>query len=438
MDIGLLTILLFLAILLLFAMGAPVAFALGGVAMLFGLLTWGPQSFNIIPPTVMNGTSSFLLLAVPLFIFMGQILFRSGLGEAMFHAVHVLAGRIRGGLAIGVIIVCSLMGAMVGIIGAGIMTAGSVAIPPMLSKGYNKYLTLGSVMAGGGMGILIPPSIPMIIFASVTNTSIGRMFAGGVFPGLIMAGMFIIYIGVRCFIQPEMGPVLPRSENTERRREILIAARDGGLAFLLILIVLGSILVGAATPTEAAAIGGVGAILIAILYRHFNWQVLKESSIGAMKLTAIFVWIVIGATVFSNFHMLMGAGRLLTNFTAEMGLGPWGTIIMMQVSMLVMGFIMDEFIIVLICAPLYTPIAISYGFDPIWFGILMILNMEIAIQTPPYGFALFYLKGVAPPEITMMDIYKSIGPFLTIKFIVLVLCMVFPDIITWLPNRLFN
>jgi len=438
MDIGLLTILLFLAVLLLFAMGAPVAFSLGGVAMLFGLLTWGPGSFNIIPPTVMNSTSSFLLLAVPLFIFMGQILLRSGLGEAMFHAVHVLAGRIRGGLAIGVIIVCSLMGAMVGIIGAGIMTAGSVAIPPMLSKGYDKHLTLGSVMAGGGMGILIPPSIPMIIFASVTNTSIGRMFAGGVFPGLIMAGMFIIYIGVRCFIQPDMGPALPRTENTKRKREILIAARDGGLAFLLILFVLGSILCGAATPTEAAAIGGVGAILIAMLYRSFNWQVLKESSIGAMKLTAIFVWIVIGATVFSNFHMLMGAGRLLTNLTAEMGLGPWGVIIMMQISMLVMGFIMDELIIVLICAPLYTPIAISYGFDPIWFGILMILNMEIAIQTPPYGFALFFLKGVAPPEITMMDIYKSIGPFLTIKFIVLILCMVFPEIITWLPNRLFN
>jgi len=438
MSIGLLTILLFLAVLLVFAMGAPVGFALGGVAMLFGLLTWGPQSFNVIPPTAMSGISSFILLALPLFIFMGQILLNSGLGEAMFHAIHVLMGRIRGGLAIGVIAVCSVMGAMVGIIGAGIMTAGTVAIPPMLSRGYNKHLALGSVMAGGGMGILIPPSIPMIVFASVTNTSIGKMFAGGIIPGLIMSGMFMAYIGIRCFIQPEMGPVLQRSEDRAKGREILIAVRDAGLAFGLIFLVLGSILAGAATPTEAAAIGSVGAILIAVLYRRFNWQVLKEASIGSMRLTAICIWILIGATVFSNFHMLMGAGRLLKSVTLEMGLGPWGVIILMQLSMLVMGFIMDEFIIVLICAPLYTPIAVSLGFDPIWFGILMILNMEIAIQTPPYGFALFYLKGVAPPDITMMDIYKSIGPFLAIKFVVLILCMALPDIITWLPNLLFN
>ena len=438
MSIGLLTILLFVAVLLVFAMGAPVGFALGGVAMLFGLLTWGAQSFNIIPPTAMNGISSFILLALPLFIFMGQILLNSGLGEAMFHAIHVLMGRIRGGLAIGVIVVCSIMGAMVGIIGAGIMTAGAVAIPPMLSRGYNKHLALGSVMAGGGMGILIPPSIPMIVFASVTNTSIGKMFAGGIIPGLIMAGMFMLYIGVRCYIQPEMGPVLQRSEDKARGREILIAVRDAGLAFGLIFLVLGSILSGAATPTEAAAIGSVGAILIAVLYRRFTWQVLKKASIGSMRLTTICVWILIGATVFSNFHMLMGAGRLLRSMTLEMGLGPMGVIILMQLSMLVMGFIMDEFIIVLICAPLYTPIAVSLGFDPIWFGILMILNMEIAIQTPPYGFALFYLKGVAPPDITMMDIYKSIGPFLTIKFLVLILCMALPDIITWLPNLLFN
>ena len=438
MSIGLLTILLFVAVLLVFAMGAPVGFALGGVAMLFGLLTWGAQSFNIIPPTAMNGISSFILLALPLFIFMGQILLNSGLGEAMFHAIHVLMGRIRGGLAIGVIVVCSIMGAMVGIIGAGIMTAGAVAIPPMLSRGYNKHLALGSVMAGGGMGILIPPSIPMIVFASVTNTSIGKMFAGGIIPGLIMAGMFMLYIGVRCYIQPEMGPVLQRSEDKARGREILIAVRDAGLAFGLIFLVLGSILSGAATPTEAAAIGSVGAILIAVLYRRFTWQVLKKASIGSMRLTTICVWILIGATVFSNFHMLMGAGRLLRSMTLEMGLGPMGVILLMQLSMLVMGFIMDEFIIVLICAPLYTPIAVSLGFDPIWFGILMILNMEIAIQTPPYGFALFYLKGVAPPDITMMDIYKSIGPFLTIKFLVLILCMALPDIITWLPNLLFN
>lgn len=437
MSIGALTIALFIAIVAVFAAAVPVGFGLGGVAMLFATFSWGPQAYKLIPTTALNGVSSFILLAIPLFIFMGQILVRSGLGEAMFHAGHVLAGRLRGGLAIVVIIVCSLIGAMVGIIGAGIMTAGSVALEPMFKRGYDRYLALGSVMAGGGLGILIPPSIPMILFAAVTRNSIGKMFAGGLVPAAIMIVLFVAYIGIRCWLRPEMGPALPREERANVRDK-LIAMRDGALAFALICLVLGTILFGIATPTEAAAIGGMGAIAIAILYRRFSWGVLKEASIGAMSLTAMAVWIIIGATVFSNFHMMMGAGRLLTAVTTDLGLGPWGVIILMQLSMLLMGFIIDEFIIVIICAPLYTPIAIALGFDPIWFGILMILNMEIAIQTPPYGFALFYLKGVAPPDVTMMDIYKSIGPFLAIKFVVLGLCMAFPDLITWLPNLLFD
>lgn len=437
LSIELLTIFLFASILVAFAGGGQVGFILGSVAMLFGWAFWGPKIFNIIPSVSMEIVTSFILLAVPMFIFMGQILLRSGLGEAMFHAIHILAGRLRGGLAIGVIVVCSLMGAMVGIIGAGIMTAGTVALPPMLKRGYDRHLAIGSVMAGGGMGILIPPSIPMILFSSVTSTSLGKMFAGGLIPGLIMIFFFIFYIGIRCYINPDMGPALPKEERG-RRRDKLIALRDSCLAFALILMVLGSILFGVATPTEAAAIGAFGAVIIAIIYRRFSWSVLKEASIGAMSLTGIAVWIIIGASLFSNFHMLMGASRLLTNLIAELEMGPWCVMILMQLSMLVLGCIMDEAIIVLICAPLYTPIAVSLGFDPIWFGIIMILNMEIAIQTPPYGFALFYLKGIAPPEVTMMDIYKSIVPFVGIKFVVLAVCMAFPSIVTWLPNLLFD
>jgi tripartite ATP-independent transporter DctM subunit len=436
-SIELLTVLLVIAILVVFASGLPVAFGLGAVAMSFGVFTWGPKCFNMIPLTAFKNISGFVLLAVPLFVFMGQILARSGLGEAMFHAMHVLAGRIKGGLAIGVIIVCTIMGAMTGIIGVGIMTAGSIALPPMLERGYNRYLALGSVMAGGGMAILIPPSVPMILFSSVTNTSIGKMFAAGIIPGLLMSTLFVIYIAVRCQIQPEMGPPLPREE-TRSFRDKMIALRDGSLAFVLIFLVLGSILFGAATPTEAAAIGTVGAILIALIYRRFNWQVLKESSITGAKLTGMCVWILIGATLFSDYHMLMGAGKLLTGTMRDLNLSPMGIIVFMQLTMLVMGCLIDEWIIILICAPLYTPIAVSLGFDPVWFGILMILNVEIAIQTPPYGFALFYLKAIAPKDITMMDIYKSISPFVAIKLLTMVLCMLFPNIILWLPNLLLG
>ena len=437
MSIELLTLLLFLGILLTFAAGIPVAFALGAIAMLFGAFVWGPQCFNIIPHTATNAISGFILLAVPLFLFMGQVLLRSGLGEAMFHAMHVLAGRVRGGLAIAVIVVCTFLGAMVGIIGAGIMLSGTIALPTMLKRGYNRYLALGSVMAGGGMGILIPPSVPMIVFCSQTNASIGKMFAGGMVPGIIMSSLFIIYIAGRSWIQPELCPALPKEERTAPG-EKLIALRDALVAFGLIFTVLGTILIGAATPTEAAAIGVVGACLIAMFYRRFNIGVLKEASINTMKMTGLLVWILIGAMVFTNFHMMMGAGKLLNHLATFYNLPPMGVITMMQVSMIVLGCFMDELLIVLICAPLYTPIAVSLGYDPIWFGILMILNMEIAIQTPPYGFALFYLKAVAPPDVTMLDIYKSIAPFLAMKFVVLGLVMFFPQLAIWLPNLIFG
>jgi tripartite ATP-independent transporter DctM subunit len=437
MSIELLCGLLFLGILVSFALGTPVAFALGGIAMLLGVFVWGPQSFQIIPSSAMGALTNFILLAIPLFIFMGQILLRSGIGEAMFQAMHILAGRLRGGLAVGVIIMCTLMSAMVGIIGAGILTAGTVAIPPMLKRGYDRYLTLGSVMAGGGMGILIPPSIVMIVFSSQTNTSLGKMFAAGVIPGLLMSFLFIVYVSVKCLIRPELGPALPKEER-KGVREKLTAVRDAGLAFGLIFVVLGSILFGLATPTEAAAVGAYGAAGIALFYRRFNWGVLKDASISSMKLTAMVVWIILGASCFSDFLMLMGAGRLLNRLAIELNVSPMVIIILMQMSLIILGCFLDEFIIVLICAPLYTPMAVSLGFDPVWFGILMILNMEIAIQTPPYGFALFYLKAVAPPDTTMMDIYRSVLPFVSIKLLVLIICMVFPAIVTWLPNLIFQ
>ena len=416
--------------------GGPIGFLFGGVSMGLAYFTWGPQAFQLVATTAKSSVDSFLLLAIPLFVFMGQNLTRSGLGEAMFHAGHILSGRLRGGLAIAVVLVCSLIGAMVGIIGAGIMTAGTVALKPMLERGYDRRLALGVTMAGGGLGILIPPSVPMIIFASVTKTSVGQMFAGALLPAALMIVLFIAYIVIYCRIRPDAGPPLP-AEQTGSRRDKLIALRDGGMAFLLIVIVLGSILAGAATPTEAGAVGCVAVVLIALVYKGFGWSVLKDSSIEAMRMTGVIVWILIGVSIFTNYMMLMGGGRMFRDFAANLGADPLMVIIMMQVSMLIMGCFIDEFIIVVICAPIFTPIAVSLGYDPIWFGILMILNMEIAIQTPPYGFALFYLKAVAPPDVKMTEIYRSISPFVIIKFIVLITCMLLPEIVTWLPKQLF-
>jgi tripartite ATP-independent transporter DctM subunit len=306
----------------------------------------------------------------------------------------------------------------------------------MLRRGYNRNLALGAIMAGGGLGILVPPSIPMVLFSAMTKASLGQMFAGALIPAGIMIGFFIVYIGVRCWLRPQDGPPLQAAE-LGAFRDKAIAVRNGLLAFSLIFCVLGTILMGMATPTEAGAMGAFGACLLALFFRKFGWHALKESSVGTMRMTAICMWILIGTTVLSNFNLLMGAGKLLNGVFDDMGLGPMAVIMVMQVTMLILGCFIDEYVIVLICAPLFTPIAVGLGFDPVWFGVLMILNLEIAIQTPPYGFALFYLKGVAPKDVTMLDIYKSIGPFVSIKLIVLLIVMFVPKTVTWLPDKLF-
>ncbi|TYL49331.1 TRAP transporter large permease subunit [Marinomonas sp. IMCC 4694] len=438
MGIELLTGILFVCIIVAFALGAPVGLALGGIAMGIGYLTWGDALFNVIPTTLESTHFSFILLAIPLYIYMGQLLTRSGIGDAMFNASQMLIGRVRGSLAISVIMVCSMIGAMVGIIGAGIMTSGSIALRPMLERGYDKRLALGVIMAGGGLGILIPPSIPMIMFASSTQNSVGRMFIGALIPALITIVLLITYVVISCKLNPKRAPLDPVPDVLPTTKEKLLTARDGLLSLLLIIAVLGSIIMGIATPTESGAIGVVGAIVLAIMFKRFKPRMVQKAGMQAALLVSVAMWIIVGASVFSNFHLLMGVQNMVAGFTQDLGLPPIVVIMLFQLIMLLLGFIIDEFIIVLMCAPIFTPIAVSLGYDPIWFGILMILNIEIAVQTPPYGFALFYLKGIAPPGITMLDIYKSILPFVLLKLLVLIVVMMFPELVTWLPNLLMD
>ncbi|MEM5528615.1 TRAP transporter large permease subunit [Gammaproteobacteria bacterium AS21] len=440
MGIELLTAVLLCCILIFFALGAPVGLALGGIAMAVGYMTWGDGIFNVIPTTLESTYFSFILLAIPLYIYMGQLLTKSGIGDAMFNFSQMLIGRIRGSLAISVIGVCSMIGAMVGIIGAGIMTSGSIALKPMLERGYNKQLALGVIMAGGGLGILIPPSIPMIMFAASTQNSIGRMFLGAMIPALLTVAALIAYVIISCKLNPERAPLNNELDlqPTMTPKQKFITARDGLFAMLLIVAVLGSIITGIATPTESGAIGVVGAILLAIMFKRFKVRMFVEAGLQTGILVSVAMWIIFGASIFSNFHLLMGVQSMVADFTAQLDLPPIMIIIMFQIIMLLLGFIIDEFIIVLMCAPLFTPIAVSLGYDPIWFGVLMIINILIAVQTPPYGFALFYLKGIAPKGVTMGEIYRSVTPFIMLNLCVLILCMVFPEIVLWLPNKVMN
>lgn len=438
MSIEVLTLLLIGCVMTFFLLGAPVGLALGGIAMGMGYMTWGEGIFNLVPTTIESNFFSFVLLAIPLYIYMGQLLTRSGIGDAMFNASQMVIGRIRGSLAVSVIGVCSMIGAMVGIIGAGIMTSGSIALKPMLERGYDKRLALGVIMAGGGLGILIPPSIPMVMYAATTQNSVGRMFLAAIVPALISILLLMAYVIISCKINPQKAPLHTGHESTMSRKEKLITARDGLFSLLLIVAVLGSIIAGIATPTESGAIGVVGAILLAFVFKRFRFEMFKSSGFETAMLVSVSMWIILGASLFSNFHMLSGVQTMVSELTEDLGLPPLGVIILMQVIMLLLGFIIDELIIVLMCAPLFTPIVVSLGYDPIWFGILMILNIEIAVQTPPYGFALFYLKGIAPPDVSMMDIYRSILPFIALKLCVLVFCMIFPEVVMWLPNMVMG
>lgn len=437
-SIEVLTGVLLVCILAAFALGAPVGLALGGIAMAVGYATWGEGLFNVIPTTLEDTHFSFILLAIPLYIYMGQLLTRSGIGDAMFNASQMVIGRVRGSLAISVIFVCSMIGAMVGIIGAGIMTSGSIALRPMLERGYNKRLALGVIMAGGGLGILIPPSIPMIMFASATQNSVGRMFIAALVPAAIIIVLLVAYVVISCKLDHNKAPLDKVPDVAPTTKEKWFTARDGLLSLILIFVVLGSIIMGIATPTESGAIGVVGAILLAMFFKRLKPRMVKNAGMQAALLVSVAMWIIFGASVFSNFHLLMGVQNMVAGFTQDLGLSPIMVIIMFQLIMLLLGFIIDEFIIVLMCAPIFTPIAVSLGYDPIWFGILMILNILIAVQTPPYGFALFYLKGIAPPGISMLDIYKSVAPFVLIKLSVLAICMMFPELVLWLPNKLMG
>ncbi|WP_192035075.1 TRAP transporter large permease subunit [Halomonas sp. YLGW01] len=440
MGIELLTGVLLLCILIFFALGAAVGLALGGIAMAIGYLTWGEGIFNVIPTTLESTFFSFILLAIPLYIYMGQLLTKSGIGDAMFNASQLLIGRVRGSLAISVIGVCSMIGAMVGIIGAGIMTSGSIALRPMLDRGYNRRLALGVIMAGGGLGILIPPSIPMIMFAAATQNSVGRMFLGAMMPALLTIVLLITYVVISCWLNPSRAPKDEEDSAAPERtpKQKFVILRDGLSALLLIFVVLGSIISGIATPTESGAIGVFGAILLAILYKRFRPAMFRSAGLQTATLVSVAMWIIFGASVFSNFHLLMGVQSMVADLAASLDLPPIMIIILFQLIMLLLGFIIDEFIIVLMCAPLFTPIAVSLGYDPIWFGVLMILNILIAVQTPPYGFALFYLKGIAPPDVGMGEIYRSVTPFIAVNLVVLILCMIFPEIVLWLPNKVMG
>jgi tripartite ATP-independent transporter DctM subunit len=435
MSIELLTLLFFGALVIFLLSGLPLSFVLGGVSLTFLYFTWGPESFYMVAAQTWGAMNKFSLVAVPLFIFMAMILERSGVARDLYDMMYLWFGPVGGGLAIGTVVICAIFSAMCGISGAAVVSMGTIALPSMLERKYDKELALGCINSGGGWGILIPPSIIMIIYALISGESIGRLFAGGVFPGLLLLVLVSVYIAVRCYVQPHLGPALPKDQRGNWKDK-LIAFKAIILPIVIVVIVLGSIIGGITTPTEAAAMGVLGAIISSLIYRQFSWALMKEAALRTLRLTGMIMWILFGAYCFSAAYNGMGAHRLIENMMNYIPGGPWGTIIFIQFVIFLLAMVLDPAGIMLITIPVFLPIIKAHGFDPLWFGILFVINMEIGYMTPPFGFNLFYLKGIVPKGITMSDIYKSVIPYTLVELTGLVIIMLFPQIAVWLPNKL--
>lgn len=436
MSIELTTLLFFLTLIFFLVLGLPLAFVLGGVSVLFLYFTWGADAFYMVASQMWGTMESFTLVAIPLFVFMAMILERTGVAKDLYRMMHLWCGGMRGGLAIGTLGICALFGAMVGISGAAVVAMGTIALPAMLDRGYDKRMVLGCINTGGGWGILIPPSIMMILYAMISGVSVGQMFAAGVLPGILLVTLTVTYVLVRCYLQPHLAPALP-PEDRGSWGEKFRAIRSVILPIGIVVMVLGSIIGGITTPTEAAAMGVLGSLISAAVYRKLNWDILQEAAIRTFKLTGMIAWILFAAHAFSSAYQSMGAQSLIESLMLGLPGGPYGILIIMMVIVFFLGMLLDPVGIMLITLPVFLPIVNSLGFDPIWFGILFVINMEIGYMTPPFGFNLFYLKGIVPPDITMKDIYRSVIPFVIVNIIGMGIIMAFPEIATFLPNALF-
>jgi tripartite ATP-independent transporter DctM subunit len=374
---------------------------------------------------------------------MAQLLDRSKVAEKLFDALYIVLGGLKGGLGLAVVLVCTVFAATTGIIGASVVAMGLLATPALLNKGYQKEMTSGIICSAGTLGILIPPSIMMVVYGGLTGlkeTSVGNLFAGAIFPGLLLAGLYFLYILIRCNLNPELGPPISKEEarswSASQKWGMTLKSLVPPLA--LILAVMGTILAGIATPTEAAGLGAGGAAVLAIFNRKMNWVVIRESSYATMKTTAMVMMLFIGGKFFSTVFLSMGGGDVVADLMIGSGLNRWVVLAIMMVIVFLMGMFIDWAAILLITVPIFMPIVMELEFNPLWFSLLMCVNLQTSFVTPPFGYALFYFKGVAPPEYTMMHIYKGIMPFVILQLIGLAILVIFPGLTTWLPALFFG
>lgn len=415
--------------------GAGLAFVLGAIAFISTILLWGPSALIVAVLNTFETMTSESLMAIPLYVLMASILQKSAIIDALYEAMETWSARLNGGLAVGTIIICTILAAMTGVVGAAVAAMGILALPSMLSRGYHPPLALGAICAGGTLGILIPPSVITIVYAITAQISIGQMFAAGIVPGLILAGSYIAYILIRTWINPSLAPTpddvedLPLAEKLGKLKSLILPA-------FVVLGVLGSIYTGIATPTEAAAVGVLGAALSAVVTRQLSFNMLSGAATETLRVTAMILWITIGARAFISVFVATGGADSILGFVEGFEASRWIVLGVMVLVLIFLGLFLDEIGIILLCVPVFLPIIIALDFDPLWFGVLFMITAQMAYITPPFGYTLFYLKGVLPDGIGIGQVYRGVIPFFLIQVVVLILFAVFPNLVTWLPETL--
>lgn len=451
-DVGMstLTWIMFGSLFVLLMAGLPLAFVAGGLGVSFLYLVGDADMLNMVPSRIFPMMTNPDLAAIPLFIFMATMLERAGLIEEMFDAVYQWMGGLRGGLAVATIVASTILAAMVGVVGAAIVTMGIIALPAMLKRHYDEQIALGSIMAGGALGVLIPPSILAILYAVVAQQSVGELYAGSVVPGLMLAGLYVAYVLIRSLLNPAVGPAVPVEERLGLGAK-LILLRGLIAPILLVMVVLGLLFTGIATPVEAAGLGSFGAMVVALIHRRLTLDGLFGASLATVKATVMVLWIIFGASIFVGLYILKGGQAFITDSLLGTGLSPYGILFLMMFLLVILGMFLDWVGILLLAVPIFVPIIKSLAFDGllgmpgptpdqvlVWFGVLYLVNMQMSFLSPPFGYALFYIRGVAPATITMGTIFKSSLVFLAIQVLALLLVVVFPALATWLPGVLYG
>jgi tripartite ATP-independent transporter DctM subunit len=437
MSYELIALLMFASMMLMLLTGQRVFGAIGFVAVVAALALWGTGGSELAFASAMKLMKWYPLLTLPLFIYMGYMLSESGIASDLYRMFHVWFGGLKGGLAVGTIGLMVAISAMNGLSVAGMAIGASIALPELLRRGYDKIMVTGVIQAGSSLGILVPPSVVLVLYGMIARQPVGQLWLAGVFPGLMMAGLFILYIVIRCQFQPHLGPVLPKEDRDLPWREKIALLRAGLLPLFIFFSMTGLFLLGYTNLTESSAVGALAATLAAIFKCRLTFRVLEETLRKTLGITCMFMWIILAALCFGAVFDGLGAVKAIEGFFVErLGLTPWEILILMQLSYLLMGTFLDDTAMLVIVAPLYVPLVGSLGFDLIWYGVLYTITCQIAYMTPPFGYNLFLMRAMAPKEVTLIDIYRSIIPFVAVMIFGLAVVMAFPQIALWLPHAI--